>query len=479
MPREDSQSTTVSKIGSQKLFKNMSLDLHPSARKHFNEIAESLVKMVQLHPESDDGPTDGPDSLEESLQPEIQEADVEERGVECKVDGLTGEEVARYFRLDGDRFGLDDEEYKEFDDLVDRVTDRKEIKDKVSRQYIRDKTFEWIEKQYTGEYSSLQYTEFLLSEFKGVIEEHRVHMPIRYLLIDEPIQLGEVLISYLREELFDNLEEHYQSNFPDRLERVEEIKDEYQGQVTASLEVEAEEQRAIEVAKEEIEKTLAFLRFFSPSAIMAEVPSRWNVREKPTVVWTHFLVSTDGEFPNIVKMQDRYVGQKGSQVNAHWTIDQQQIFRFRELGIVHGHELLQDEKPGEIKDLIVNCILLFNKSLLERQRRDRLVFLMVCLETLLLKNSGEPIQKSLGQRLAVLKQDRKLEKQREIIDLVKDMYSERSDYVHHGKKIDLDMSKLSKFQRVVWQAVHYLLINRKNYDTKNGFIEELESRLLS
>lgn len=134
----------------------MSLDLHPSARKRFNEIAESLVEMVQLHPELDGGSTTGPASLEESLQPEIKEADVEERGNEGKVDGLTGEEVARYFRLDGDRFRLAGEEYKEFDDLVDRVADRKEIKDKVSRQYIRDKTFEWIEKKYTGVYSRLQ-----------------------------------------------------------------------------------------------------------------------------------------------------------------------------------------------------------------------------------------------------------------------------------------------------------------------------------
>jgi hypothetical protein len=435
--------------------------------------------MVEHHPKPDDETTSGPASLEESKQPEIQESDIIDRGYEGEVNGLTGEEVARYFRLDGERFGLVGEEYSQFDDLVERVADRKEIENKISRQFVRDKSFEWLERCYTGNFSSIQYAEFLLSKAEEAIGVRRVHMPIQYLLVDETIKLGRVIISYLPQELFDGLKEHYERNLPNQLERVGKIRDEYQGQVTASLKVEAEKQKAVEIAKNEIEKTLAFLRFFSPSAILAEIPSRWNVMDKPAVVWTRFLVSSGEVFPDILKVNERYIGKKKSNTNKYWSIDNKQVRRFRELEIVHGHRILLEEEPTAVDDLITNCVLLFNKSLLEKERRDRLVFLLVCLETLLLKNSGEPIQKSVGQRLAVIEEGRDVDERKEIIDLVKQMHSARSEYVHHGEQVDLEISVLSKFQRLVWQAVHHLMANRKKYDKKLEFIEELETRLLS
>lgn len=75
---------------------------------------------------------------------------------------------------------------------------------------------------------------------------------------------------------------------------------------------------------------------------------------------------------------------------------------------------------------------------------------LTVLESLLLKDGNEPIQKSLGERMAVLV-GRTVDERLAVIKNVTDTYRLRSQFIHHGQSIGIDdMQTLQTFMVNTW-----------------------------
>jgi hypothetical protein len=68
-------------------------------------------------------------------------------------------------------------------------------------------------------------------------------------------------------------------------------------------------------------------------------------------------------------------------------------------------ELLEIKKHTEFQKKVLSSILLFTRNSLHTDVVDRLIAVLVALESILLRSASEPIQSSLSQRLAVLTKD--------------------------------------------------------------------------
>ena len=112
-----------------------------------------------------------------------------------------------------------------------------------------------------------------------------------------------------------------------------------------------------------------------------------------------------------------------------------------------------------------------------RELSDKLVYILVALESLLLKNENEPIQQNIAERMAFVV-GQTVDERKSVVKLVKEIYGLRSRFIHHGNTID-DIETLGKFMLHAFVFFINISLNINNFNTKELFIESLEEMKLS
>ena len=169
-----------------------------------------------------------------------------------------------------------------------------------------------------------------------------------------------------------------------------------------------------------------------------------------------------------------------------------QAYGFRELT-----RILAKESRTDIQDRIISAILWFAKAVdvvlkdtakmepifdlggRARQRSqaemmgpyDRLVKLMVSLETLLLVDENEPIAANLSERTAMLVAH-DYQTRKKLVQFVKDMYRKRSRIIHHGSK-GIAQNELQQLTFLTQRVIVAFLKNSRRWklDSKESLQE--------
>jgi hypothetical protein len=243
----------------------------------------------------------------------------------------------------------------------------------------------------------------------------------------------------------------------------------YQGKVFASISLRAEKDKCVEVAKKETDKALTILRFFSPSALLPEIPSYFGRMGHVDIPSNHIFIFED-ELPVIHKE----IAEKS---NPYWRIRRDQILEFEKYGLANANEIITKEKPTKFDDVLLNSISLFTRGIRSKDIHDKLVFTLVSLETMLLKNETEPIQSSIGLRLAFLTAS-SISDRKKVIKCVKDAYQQRSRYIHHGRQSST-LETLKDIQNYTWTALIKILHLKDNFISQESLIDSIEDKILS
>ena len=127
---------------------------------------------------------------------------------------------------------------------------------------------------------------------------------------------------------------------------------------------------------------------------------------------------------------------------------------------------------------LIDTLILYSRSSLAKEIADKLVYILVALESIFLKGN-EPIQDNLSLRMAFM-HDVSIEDRRAIRDNIKHAYQLRSSFIHHGKRIGVDDHKtLRQFMLNAWRSLAALIPIARTETTKDQFYEWLEDRRLS
>jgi hypothetical protein len=108
---------------------------------------------------------------------------------------------------------------------------------------------------------------------------------------------------------------------------------------------------------------------------------------------------------------------------------------------------------------------------------DKLVYIFVALESMLLRNSNEPLGKNIGERMAFLIGN-SLESRKAVVANVDAIYEIRSSFLHHGEHVE-DLEVFSTFMLNAWTCFTVLLENANRYQTRDQLIAALEDRKLA
>lgn len=369
-----------------------------------------------------------------------------------------GFELERHKQIDGKLVGLDEHSFAKFREVIVKLSTRPEVRDSLSVEFVDRTLFDWIVWRFADDTSlPSSPTEYLLAKADEEVFARKIMIPIAHLHIQSPFRLGHAAFEFLSKEFWDDYESKVRTKHPGPEESlvklIEGLRRKYQGVVVSTIEATAEFEKAVQVAITETDKALMALRAFSPSVFLLRIPSYVEKTGHASIPITHVISSDNTGISITTRIEEKR--------EFEWALSDRELELARRAGLDAAHELIARGPQNELEEALLAALSLFSKSITAREYHDRLVFLLASLETMLLKDSSEPIQASLAPRFAFLAEtspDARIDALR----LVRDAYEKRSKYLHHGvfapsfeKREDLEM--INRLQYRVWFILSRLL----------------------
>ena len=382
------------------------------------------------------------------------------------VAGPLQQEVAKTFPFKDSVLGLFREDYKGLVRLAESMQKTTTLRDKVSVRFLIDSIFNWIATSHQRT-DVIPMTEVVLAEADQAIQEVELWLPVSMLYVEADIVLGKVTLKTITKEILDDyhsasidqIRKDGHEIGPEPQQHFRTERQELQGLAAATINVHAEPIRAGEIAVDEAESSLAIVRLYSLANLEPELTSYCTLLGTERIDETRTFTVQDGRIRGFSRALV-------SAADPSWNLDKATVAEFRRThGLDFLGRLLIKQDRTEYEQSLIDCLLLYSKDSLAKDPVSKLVAVLVALESMLLKDGGEPIQQNLSERIAFLfAPERRIEIKRSVIRA----YGLRSQFIHHGHSIGSDeIDALREFLINVWAAV-YGLINLSSRCSSNA-----------
>ena len=313
-----------------------------------------------------------------------------------------------------------------------------------------------------------------LSLFNRPIRKNRQFMHQSRLCIQKAFKLGVVTFVPIDRTRIDEWERQSLVKAKEHKESIKQYFEKKvrpaQGYAAAVMEVNAEGKKAHDLLLDEANKALGLVRIFTPSSLL---PSETS----PCVLWgtghidqSFIFIVSDGKFG---VSQQGILGPSNQPVILSSEITDNSFH----LGLHRLHEMLVSNSRSDLEEAVLEAVLLYSRCTIAKEPTDKLVYILVGLESILLKDSNEPITQNLSDRIAFLV-GRDLQQRRDIVQSTKKAYKLRSDFVHHGASIE-SLEILQKFMDIAWRVILALIDSTRQLRTRQELLDHLDDKRLS
>jgi hypothetical protein len=261
-----------------------------------------------------------------------------------------------------------------------------------------------------------------------------------------------------------NIPQERQAEFQVALKRT---RSRFQGRAAATIALIAEPLRAQEVAGEEAGYSIAALRFFHAANMTPYVRCYCTSAGAENLPASSTLTVHSG-------MIQQWQDSASPTGDLAWVLSEQEIRELRDAGLDALSQVLTNDKRSPFEDELLDAILIYSRNSLLNDAASRLIYILAAVESVLLRDNNEPIQKNIGERLAFVV-GRTPDERISILDSVTRVYALRSAFLHHGRALQ-EMDALEVFMKYVWRGFLLLINNKDKFHTKQDLIEALERR---
>ncbi len=373
---------------------------------------------------------------------------------------LEGNVVSKSFDYNDKLIGFEQHDFLELRKFLEKISIRNEFHDKISYEFLLNSIFKWFKCNYTGKIDNKIFYDYLRKKINESVKKTRISIPIENLSIESKFKIGDIEFDFFSEDFFKKWEENSKNS-----KYVKDLKKKYQGKVIASISIEAEQIKCLEIAKEKVENSLILLRIFSPTILFDDrIPSYFGRKGSILVPESHSFIFHN-EFPTLSSSIDC------NNIPIR-TISNDELHMLKQNGLEEASQLMTKNDPTDFEKKILNSLNILSRSVISNNFEEKMLFTLVSIETLLLKNHNEPIQSNIGRRLAYLI-SKDPTKRKEINDLIIKAYDLRSRFIHHGQQI-VETEILHKTRIYIFESIIKILRLKDKIQTHQKLFEQLE-----
>jgi hypothetical protein len=454
---------TILQLGSERISLMSRFELHPEAARSIDERGNALLAKVASAPPE---PEQRQFAAQRVPAAVITENHIVGRMTVQGVNELKKEVTSvRFEGVDG-VVGIDDQGVRDLDKLAQLARSFLHAKTSTSDQFLRQVAIDWLQQRFRGE-TAEPLSDLLRSRLESAVALRTVMIPIANLCLEDTLPFGPIELRVITAEMMASLRQSYLSKLapadPLQFEAwFTRLQQKTQGLAAATMTIEADELTACELCLERAEQAIALLRVMHP------------VNSSPhTALYVRPLGSENIE--SYLAYCYEAGNYDGHREHARWPYPSFWEIRKEE----HNEQFLQHlialfgaQERSDFQRRLFDALLIYSRNNIAKEPADKLIFCLVAIESMLLKDPSEAIQDNIAERMAYLLGGT-TEERLEIVSLVKDTYAIRSKFVHHGQR-PTDMDTLARFMMKAWLLFIHLLLNMSTVKTKDEMIETLK-----
>ena len=442
----------------------MPIKFHPNAEANFNERAAEIKALLQRVTIADDGTKEFVPNVHVAAT--LSPGDIKDMRHVGTIDSLSGELLDWRFQHNGAIYALDKPACEQARSLAYKVwmSQRK----MVSKQSVFDELMHWIDPGVESIRTFCAHLVHIISP-QLTIETHWV--PIAHLHIQSEIRIGEVTFRAIDAGDIDSWSAEALKHSQAEAQLIEgyfqTLREKYGGFAAGVIDVEATPEYGAISAYETVSQAVALLGIFGPSSV--DIRQRTLTVPFGDYLLPHYDVWTQAKAGCV----PRFIQHTKPPLIAAWILNDETIQAIKAAGLERVSEIFGLREINEFQARLLKALLVFSRANASESSADKVFFLSVALEMMLLKNDTESIQLALGDRLAFTM--RTLPGERlAIVDLVKEVYKLRSKWVHHGEAPEENITILNRFLTVAWEFFVTLIRNESRFKTVEDFIRAAE-----
>jgi hypothetical protein len=444
------------------------MEIHPEAASRFDQLGIDLLSRLKPCATTRPTSTVKPDiypianfSAEDVIGPIKMKTAI--------VNG-EGEEVGRVIKQLN--LSVSDADYKALKDLAAAMLRSNPIGKVASLEYLTDRIWEWLEKSaLEGVRAGL--AAHISDALNHDVSDQELWFPLHRVHCEIELQMGKARFKTLDGRMMQRWHEAALACVPeDTREKVTEyynrLRSKMQGSLAAVVQVTGEPRKAHEDGVRIAQMAVSMLRFVSPVNFSPRIRSFCTLLGDEAIATTNVLTVKDGDL--IGRSQS---AERGEHV---WLIRPSDLALLPAKLLSLLSDLSSDHNTNYAKQLY-DALLIYSRNSIAKETSDKLVFVLVALESMLLRDDNEPIQKNVGERMALIA-GTTVEERKAVVTNLGEVYKLRSKFVHHGQSTE-DIESLYPFMVNAWTCFCNLLGWQKRFATKDDLISWLESRKLS
>ena len=342
--------------------------------------------------------------------------------------------------------------------LIDGFWRKDDIAEYVKRDFLIDSFLKWVDSRRTE-----QYVEFTTDLIQAAVKDTVIIVPLHQFVVKTTMSFG-ALHCVLRPMLNREVEDHIENCSNETEKKVRRKK--FQATCVVECKVQAEFSRAIEIALSRANVVSEIFSFYSPFALIPG--ERFNGVHAGSEYTPSYDVLTQlnsGKFSLSSGILPTFDAR-------HHIVEKEDLKAMEESGIKGLCNLLCNQSPSDFEEKVRSSVRIFIKNAFTGSSTEKLIFAVVSLESLMLKNQTESIVQNVSERVAFLLAS-DIHSRKECIQIVKDAYSMRSAYMHHGRTAE-DNNAIMEFLMTVFATITAVLNRLAEFNTKDEFLNHID-----
>ena len=439
--------------------------MHPEAIKNFNKKAEEAIVLVEKKQK--------PKHHKESnlnghyVAHKINKEDIIGE-MKLGITNTFGDDLGFLFQIDQREYGITGDDYTQIIKCAEKIQKDKSYCEILSVSFILKKYKKWIIDRYQKK-EEKDFISFLEYNLNKAVNKYQVWVPIPYTSTEKEFSINNVMIRKISEDIISSwFRIDNNKNDAEMLQKIEECKTEirkkYQGYAAAVYEYRAEPIRAQEIAMDHISDALSILRLFSPSNFSSRLVS--GIYE-----YGQGLMESKNLF--LINPVNLYFSQTSDSLGKgmRWEIPSYIISNPAMTGF---NKILLNKYKNKFNKKVYEALKIYSKHTLKNNPFDKLLYICIALESILLRNNTEAVQQNLADRIA-FSIEKSSNGRQNIARTIRKIYSMRSNYVHHGVQTIEEREEIDKLLDITWRMFIFLAHNINRFKTKDDFIKALEN----
>ena len=451
----------------------MKIEFHEQATARFEELAKDALTKVGSF-----GRTQAAVPRPSSIHPVASFTEKDVLGPitwrESSVNGL-GQETGRFWESGGFRVGWAGKEYDAVKSLASKLENTGPLKGHVSFQFVFEEVITWLRGTLEGKRNDTLLG-FIAQRCSEEIKRHEIWVPVYRTYSSREFSIGDVQFRTISRSMLDQWYSHIPKEQRKSEPGVEVFlnrqRSTLQGTMAACVSVDAEPVMASETANAAADDAVALLRFLSEVNWTCRITSHCLPIGKENTRTTMDIAVEEGRIRSI----GRATVEQGP---SAWNVDEA-----RQMPLCTGllealHDLASNRTKTGFRSDLYGALQLHARHSVSTEVAHKLVFVVAAAESVFLKNSSEPIQKNLGERMAFLVGET-VDERRKVIQNVDEFYKIRSGLIHHGRDVQEDQKRVvDEFFFNVWFSFTRLLSKMDQWKARDEMFTILENKKLS